>query len=98
MKKNENQELLITVLELQKQNQEILSTLETLNKKVENPIDCPEIRKDWIPRKEVMRYLGYGDTQISYITKKYNITTSEFNKRKFYSTASLLQILEKNKH
>ena len=98
MKQNENQELIITVLELQKQNQAILSTLETLSKKVENPIDCPEIRKDWIPRKEVMNFLGYGDTQISYITKKYNITTSEVNKRKFYSTASLLQVLENNKH
>ena len=83
---------------LQKQNQVILDTLEGLKKKIDTPNECAEIRKHWIPRKEVMNYLDYGDTQISYITKKYNITTTELNKRKFYSTASLLQILENNKH
>jgi len=98
MKQNENQELINTVLELQKQNQVILDTLDGLKKIIENPIECAEIRKHWIPRKEVMKYLDYGDTQISYITKKYNITTTMINKRKLYSTASLLQVLENNKH
>lgn len=105
MKQNESEELKMLVLELQKQNQssfeknqEILRLLEEVKQKIENPIECPEIRSVWIPRKDVMKFLGYGDTQISEITKKYNITTTEVNKRKFYSTASLLQVLENNKH
>ena len=105
MKQNETEELKMLVLELQQQNlrnydknQEIVKLLEELKRKIENPIECPEIRQKWIPRDDVKKYFGYGDTQISYITKKYNITTTEVGKRKFYAASSLLSVLENNKH
>lgn len=83
---------------------ELMSVIQELNQKVANLEDhlkkstsCPEVRRIWTPRDEVMEFLNYGETQISAITKKYTITTSDIGKRRFYSNASLLDLLDKNK-
>lgn len=54
---------------------------------------CPEFRRDWLPRHEVMKYLGFGATQMNAISKRYNLTKSIIGKRIFYSTKQLTEIL-----
>lgn len=65
--------------------------------RLENLQSCPEIRRDWIPQDEVKKYLQYGDTQMSAITQKYDITCTYIGKRKYFSTASLKKVFEANK-
>jgi hypothetical protein len=49
---------------------------------------------DWIPRKEVMKFFGYGETAMAEIEKK--LTTSKIGRRVFISRSSLLALLEEN--
>lgn len=57
---------------------------------------CPDLRREWIPRAELMKYFGYGDTQMCAITKKYGLVTSQIGKRIFFSKTCLLQVLAEN--
>ena len=57
----------------------------------ENPIS-----RDWIPRDLVMTYLGYQDTQMAYVAKKFNLTTSKIGKKKFYHRESIRLMLDAN--
>lgn len=54
---------------------------------------CPELRRDWLPRHEVMQYLGFASTQMSAIAKTYDLKTSTIGKRKFYNVKQLSEIL-----
>lgn len=51
---------------------------------------------NWIPRKRLMDYLEYGDTQIAAILKQGELIVSEIGIRKFIKRESILQLLEKN--
>jgi hypothetical protein len=52
-------------------------------------LPCPELRRDWIPRNEVMKFLGFGATQILEVAKKHNLLITRIGKRQFFSTQSL---------
>ncbi len=78
-------ELLIITIELLKEVKELKVQL-LLN---ENPIT-----KDWIPRDLVMSYLGYQDTQMGAIEKKYKLVVAKVGKRKFYHRESIKQMLD----
>lgn len=54
---------------------------------------CPEFRRDWLPRYEVMQYLGFGATQMNVIAKRYKLQKSVIGKRIFYNTRQLIEIL-----
>ena len=56
---------------------------------IENPIS-----KDWVPRDQVMNYLGYGDTQMAYLAKKFGFKVSKVGKRRFYRREAILQMLD----
>jgi hypothetical protein len=56
---------------------------------------CPEFRREWIPRHEVMQYLGFGSTQMNAISKKYNLRKSTIGKRIFYSVQQIIDLLNK---
>ncbi len=86
-----SKEVLDTLLKLSKQVME----LET---KIENRDSCPEIRRKWIPKQEVMQFLGFGNTQMSAITKKHNLTTTSIGKRKFYHVDAVVKALEVNQN
>ena len=66
-----------------------------IEEKVKASMSCPELRRVWIPRDEVKLFLEYGDTQLSVITKEYKLVTTEIGRRKFYSTSSLFNALNK---
>lgn len=74
-----------------------LSEIKSLAEKMATPMPCPELRRDWMPRDELKKYLQFGDTQMSFITKKYGLTYTEIGKRKLYSISSLQKILDSNK-
>jgi hypothetical protein len=54
---------------------------------------CPEFRREWLPRHEIMQYLGFGATQMNAIAKRYNLQKSVIGKRVFYSTKQLIEVL-----
>jgi len=50
----------------------------------------------WIPRKNLMEFFDYGDTQIAAMLKKGGLVVSEVGIRKFIKKESVLELLEKN--
>lgn len=54
---------------------------------------CPEFRREWIPRHEVMQYLGFGATQMNAIAKKYGFRKTTIGKRIFYSFQQITELL-----
>ena len=96
MKQIENAELFKLVQELKQsliasENsiQALLTEVRELKKKNDSPTEFPEVVKGWIPRRVVMNYLNYGNTQISHFIKKYEIVTKTIGKRIFISQKSL---------
>lgn len=74
----------------------LLKSIEDLNQKFDKSYNCLEIRRQWIPKNEVMSFLGFADTQMAAITKKYKFITTTIGKRKFYHINSLLKVFENN--
>jgi hypothetical protein len=74
----------------------LLKQVEERNKLLSNVFPCPELRREWIPRAEVMKFLGFGATQISEIIKKHNLRISRIGKRQFFSTQSLQKALNES--
>ncbi len=53
----------------------------------------PMLQK-WLPRKLVMDFFEYGDTQMTSMQKQYNLVTQKIGKRIFYRTDSVLNLLD----
>jgi hypothetical protein len=51
---------------------------------------------NWIPRKKLMEFLEYGDTQIAALFKQGDLVVSEIGIRKFIKKESILKMFEKN--
>lgn len=51
----------------------------------------------WLPKKTVMRFFDYGDTQMRQLEKEYSLETSKIKARKFYSVKSILNLIEKHR-
>jgi hypothetical protein len=54
------------------------------------------LSSEWIPRKTLMRFFDYGDTQIRALETKNNIIVSKIGQRKFYQRDSILNLLNNN--
>lgn len=65
-------------------------------KLIEAHIERPKITSKWRTRKEVMEFLGYGDTQMGALEKSGELVVSRIGNRKFIDVDSLLQLLERN--
>ena len=52
---------------------------------------------DWLPKKAVMRFFDYGDTQLRELEKSKSIVVSKIGNRKFYSLKSIIELIEKHK-
>lgn len=55
-----------------------------------------EATRKWIPKREVKKFLGYGETQLISVTKKHNLVICKIGRWKHYHTASLLKMLQNN--
>lgn len=51
----------------------------------------------WLPKKAVMKFLDYGETQMREVEQEHNLVISKIKARKFYSVESILNMLEKHK-
>ena len=67
-----------------------------LNRKMEH-FDARRLYEVWLPKKTVMRFFDYGETQMRELEKENSLITSKIKSRKFYSVASILNLIENNK-
>ncbi|SFZ93537.1 hypothetical protein SAMN05428642_103190 [Flaviramulus basaltis] len=56
----------------------------------------PTVFNDWIPKKVVQEFFGYGNTKMSTFSLDYNIRTSKVGKRIFYNSSDILNLINKN--
>jgi len=73
--------------------QQLLTRLDSIEEKINTNASCPEIRRDWIPRKEVMEFLGFKDTRMTYILDKYSLRHSKVGAKQFICSKSLKDML-----
>ncbi len=64
--------------------------------KMDNINICSELKRRMIPKDELKNFLGFGETQMAYIAKKYNFSTITISKRKFYLTTSIQMAMDNN--
>jgi hypothetical protein len=65
---------------------------------------CPYFREancksnfGWLPKKTVMRFFDYGETQMRQLEKEFNLETFKIRARKFYSVKSIINLIEQHK-
>ncbi len=82
--------------------EQILIKLEQLSvelAEVKKKLEESEITRhfdNWIPRKKLMEFLDYGDTQMAALFKKGDLVVSAIGCRKFIKKESVIKFLEKN--
>ena len=82
--------------------EEILLKLEKLSAElaeVKRKLEESEIARqfdNWIPRRKLMEFFDYGDTQMAAIFKTGDLVVSEIGNRKFIKRESVIKLLEKN--
>jgi hypothetical protein len=76
---------------------DILKLVLELNRRLEN-ITANGLYNVWLPKKTVMRFFDYGETQMRQIERDFGLETSKIRARKFYSTQSILNLIEKHKN
>lgn len=81
------QELLLEI-------QKLSSELATIKQKLEE-YETARFFGDWIPRKKLMEFLDYGDTQMATLLKSGELVVSEIGIRKFIKKESVIKFLEK---
>jgi hypothetical protein len=67
--------------------------LEELKLKFEKQISCPELREIWIPKNELMDFMGFAETQFNEIVRRYNIVYSQIGKKRFYLVESIKNVM-----
>jgi hypothetical protein len=48
---------------------------------------------DWVPRKVVQEFFGYGNTRMASFARDHGIRVSKVGKRVFYNYSDLLRLL-----
>ena len=79
----------------EEQIKHFISEVKDATKLLQLAFPCPEFRREWIPRHEVMQYLGFGATQMNTIGKKYSLRKSTIGKRIFYNVQQIIDLLNK---
>jgi len=80
----------------QKDFEKLVTKLEDLNEKLKTQLLCPELRKVWTPKDEFKAFMGFADTQMAAITKKYKFVTTKIGKKLFYHNESAQEIMKIN--
>jgi hypothetical protein len=75
--------------------QQILEELQIIKQKLDES-KVPAVNSDWIPRSEVMRFLGYKDTQMSQLITSGKLKASKVGKRIFIMKSSVAKLLSEN--
>ncbi|WP_148661287.1 helix-turn-helix domain-containing protein [Flavisolibacter tropicus] len=59
--------------------------------------ETSSVSPDWVPKKILMRFLDYGDTQIAALLNSGELDVVTIGKRKFIHRDSITKFLEKNR-
>lgn len=81
--------------EILKKLVEILAELAEVKKQLAE-YESARYFENWIPRKKLMEFFDYGDTQIAALFKQKDLIVSEVGNRKFIKKESVIEFLEKN--
>ena len=74
----------------------LLAELKYIKIEIENlQIDSKAIG-DWLPKKSVMKFFDYGDSQLRELERTTNIVYSKIKRRKFYSIKSIINLINNN--
>jgi hypothetical protein len=49
---------------------------------------------DWVPRKIVQEFFGYGNTKMASFAEDFNIGVSKVGKRVFYRYSDIIRLLD----
>ena len=79
-----------------KNNTELRSILTSIEKRIANFERSQSVITDWLPKKAVMRFFDYGETQLRVLETTNKIECSVIGRRKFYRMSSIIKLLEKN--
>lgn len=74
----------------------ILQELADLKKLITKPSPVSTISDKWASVSEVMKFFGYGQTQLASLLKNDDLIVSKIGKRKFVLRKSLEDFIEKN--
>jgi hypothetical protein len=55
-----------------------------------------DIMEGWLPRLVVMKFLGYGNTQMTAVARKYDFIATKIGSRIFYQKRSIIKALKTN--
>lgn len=73
-------------------DKDIKSILKEINQKLDE-FALKGLYDHWLPKKVVMRFFDYGETQMRQLENEQNLISSKIKARKFYSTKSILNLL-----
>jgi len=83
-------------------NQNIIDQLqeqmEDLKMKLEKQMACSELRSIWIPKIELMQFMGFAETQFNEIVNRYKIVYTIIGKKRFYLRESVMDVLNAQKN
>lgn len=68
---------------------ELSKKIDAVLEKIDVMQSCAEIKRAWIPAKELQLLLGYKATRFSSVIQKYNLEILEIGHNKFLSRASV---------
>lgn len=74
----------------------LFSALTEINNKLNELQESINISPEWLPRKQVMQFLNYGDTQMAALEKSGSLTITKVGKRKFILRESITHLLNSN--
>lgn len=60
-------------------------------------LNSNSLLSEWIPRKTLMKFFDYGDTQIRALEKNNEIVVSKIGQRKFYLRDSVLSFINRKR-
>ena len=81
---------------LKKGEQDLQILLEEVNENLYE-FSLNVLYQKWLPKKAVMRFFDYGETQMRDFEKEQGLEFSKIKSRKFYSIQSILTLLDKHK-
>jgi hypothetical protein len=81
---------------LKKGEQDLLALMKEINENLYN-LSTNVLYQSWLPKKAVMQFLDYGETQMRVIEKQNKLQVSKIKARTFYSVESVLKLLEDHK-
>ena len=74
----------------------LLRIIKELHDKMSH-LELDTLYQEWLPKKSVMKFFDYGETQMRELEKENDLTVAKIRARKFYSVESIRKLLEKNK-